>query len=188
MLEGPALLILQAWLALGFLFAGVGALVRHALRSPARGGSDLLLSVWLGWVTVLFVLQLWHLAFPVHWSALAILSVVATAGHVLAGPETWKSVARGAMRHAPALVAFAVVTVWLADRAVFRLVNGDSGLYHVPTIEWLTAYPIVPGLGNLHARYGFNQSYFLYAALIDASRGRPTATPRNGVPQPDRSL
>jgi hypothetical protein len=29
------------------------------------------------------------------------------------------------------------------------------------------AYPIVPGLGNLHPRLAFNSAYFLYAAALD---------------------
>ena len=44
---------------------------------------------------------------------------------------------------------------------------GDSGLYHLPAVQWYRAYPAVPGLGNVHDRLGFNSSYFLYAALLD---------------------
>jgi hypothetical protein len=35
-------------------------------------------------------------------------------------------------------------------------------------IRWTATYPIVPGLGNLHGRLAFNQTYFLYAALLGA--------------------
>jgi hypothetical protein len=43
----------------------------------------------------------------------------------------------------------------------------DSGLYHFQSIRWLNEYPIVTGLGNLHGRLAFNQSYFGYIALVN---------------------
>src|SRR5262249_12052759 len=45
--------------------------------------------------------------------------------------------------------------------------NGDSGFYHIPTVRWLLTYPVVPGLANLFAALAYNQSYFLYVALLD---------------------
>jgi hypothetical protein len=44
----------------------------------------------------------------------------------------------------------------------------DSGLYHLNTIRWANTYPAVPGLVNLHGRLGFNCSFFLYAAMLNA--------------------
>jgi hypothetical protein len=53
--------------------------------------------------------------------------------------------------------------------------NFDSALYHFQTIRWLSEYAIVPGLGNLHGRLAFNQSYFNYLAFLNiqpiASKG-----------------
>ena len=45
--------------------------------------------------------------------------------------------------------------------------NYDSGLYHFGTIAWLNEYPIAIGLGNLHSRFAFNQSYFELIALLN---------------------
>ncbi|MFA6224313.1 MAG: hypothetical protein WC647_18590 [Desulfomonilaceae bacterium] len=45
--------------------------------------------------------------------------------------------------------------------------NYDSGLYHFNTIRWINSYPIIPGLGNLHGRLAFNQSFFTYAASLN---------------------
>lgn len=41
----------------------------------------------------------------------------------------------------------------------------DSGLYHVQSIKWINEYKVVPGLGNIHGRFGFNPSIFLLTAL-----------------------
>jgi hypothetical protein len=61
------------------------------------------------------------------------------------------------------LLAVGLVLARLALRGAG---NGDSGLYHEPLIRWSLEYPIVTGLGNLHVRFAFNQSYFLYAAML----------------------
>ena len=45
--------------------------------------------------------------------------------------------------------------------------NYDSGLYHFSSIRWINEYAIVPGLGNLHGRLAFNQSFFTYVAALN---------------------
>lgn len=44
---------------------------------------------------------------------------------------------------------------------------GDAGLYHLQTIKTINEYPIIPGLGNIHSRLAFNQSYFSLIALLN---------------------
>ena len=49
----------------------------------------------------------------------------------------------------------------------------DTGLYHLQTIKWIEEYAVVPGLANLHGRFGFNPNIFtLFAAtsLADICR------------------
>jgi len=43
--------------------------------------------------------------------------------------------------------------------------NYDTGLYHLQMIKWIEKYPVVPGLGNLHGRLGFNSNILLVNAL-----------------------
>ncbi|MFC1681086.1 hypothetical protein ACFL1S_04730 [Pseudomonadota bacterium] len=40
-------------------------------------------------------------------------------------------------------------------------------LYHLNTIRWLNAFPIIPGLGNLHGRLAFNHAFFPYVAALN---------------------
>ena len=44
--------------------------------------------------------------------------------------------------------------------------NYDSGLYHIQIIKWSESYSIVPGLANLHGRFGFNSNVFLLDSLF----------------------
>jgi hypothetical protein len=43
--------------------------------------------------------------------------------------------------------------------------NYDTGLYHLQAIKWIEEYSIVPGLANLHGRFGFNPNIFTLFAL-----------------------
>jgi hypothetical protein len=158
-------LILGAWVGLGLIFVGVGLLPCRLARSDVAGPDGWLLAFWIGWVATLFALQVWHLFLPVDGRALAIVAAAGLVGLVVA-------VATGARRGVrlgdwPPVVAFAVVACWLADHARAAATHGDSGAYFLPTIRWLADYPIIRGLANLYVPYAFNQSYFLYGALLD---------------------
>jgi hypothetical protein len=42
----------------------------------------------------------------------------------------------------------------------------DTGLYHFQSIKWLEEYSVVPGLANLHGRFGFNPNIFTFSAAV----------------------
>ena len=44
--------------------------------------------------------------------------------------------------------------------------NFDSTLYHVQSIKWISEFPVVPGLGNLHSRFAFNSMFFPVSSLF----------------------
>ncbi|MBP5468023.1 MAG: hypothetical protein J6Z11_02110 [Candidatus Riflebacteria bacterium] len=44
--------------------------------------------------------------------------------------------------------------------------NFDTGLYHLNSIRWNNEYHIIKGIGNLHTRLGFNQTFFLYCSSL----------------------
>jgi hypothetical protein len=43
--------------------------------------------------------------------------------------------------------------------------NYDTDLYHLQTIKWIEKFPAVPGLANLHGRFGFNPNIFTLFSL-----------------------
>ncbi|WP_156900311.1 LIC_10190 family membrane protein [Flavobacterium filum] len=44
--------------------------------------------------------------------------------------------------------------------------NYDSYLYHINAIQWIENYKVVPGLANLHDRFGLNSSVFTLSACF----------------------
>jgi len=60
-----------------------------------------------------------------------------------------------------------LVILWVADRALGEPGVYDSGLYHFSSVRWANEQPLPPGLGNLHGRLAFNQSYFLFVSFLN---------------------
>src|SRR5262249_1826625 len=60
-----------------------------------------------------------------------------------------------------------LVILWVADRALDGPYVYDSGLYHFSSVRWANEQPLPPGLGNLHGRLAYNQSYFLFVSFVN---------------------
>lgn len=127
--------------------------------------------IWLGWGSIIALLQIWHLFFSVNVWAMTLLASLALLGWLLPRLSRKSLFVRQSQSRGPALmtiVAAAGFAFWLANRAGGSIAGvGDAGLYHVGMIRWLTDAPIVRGLGNVHGRFAFNNSSFLYYALLD---------------------
>jgi hypothetical protein len=157
--------VIVTWSFLIVVFLAIGHLMRRAV---GISGSHLFETFWLGWAGTIALLQVWHCFFAVDGRAFAILVLLAALGLYLgAGVRSARALLRdhGSSRYAP--VALALATAWVANHAIGPVHNYDSGLYHLQMITWTTTYPLVPGLGNLHGRLAFNNSSFLYMALLD---------------------
>lgn len=50
--------------------------------------------------------------------------------------------------------------------SIWTPINFDPLAYHYAHIRWNEEYPIVPGIGNLEDRFGFNSNYFLLSAIF----------------------
>lgn len=128
-------------------------------------------TVWLGFGIVLGLVDLLHLFFPVDWKMTVGIGMIG-----LLGCKVGPSLKCRSMIHSIqtqlyknwlyALAGCLVLVLWCL-RAMGVPNNYDSGLYHFETIRWLNEYPLVPGLGNLHWRFAFNQSHFNFLALLN---------------------
>lgn len=71
------------------------------------------------------------------------------------------------------LLALALLSV--LQNALAPAANSDTGLYHAQAIRWIETQPVVPGLGNLHARLAFNSNWYVGGALFSFAFLRPSA-------------
>ena len=58
------------------------------------------------------------------------------------------------------------LVILLASFSAGPLMMDDTESYHIQMIKWIQEYGSVPGLANLHERYGFNSSWFTFASFF----------------------
>lgn len=158
--------VLATWFCVAVMLIGLGfgliALV--ILNQPSH--QPFLTAFWLGFATLLFLLQCWHFLFRISALPWILFSLAAV-------PGLWKSrrlVARSlaTARGNPVFLCLAALGVlYAANRSIGPCLAFDSGLYGRPAIKWFVSYPLVTGLGNLNERIGFNNSIFLFYAMLD---------------------
>jgi hypothetical protein len=157
------LVILGSWLALSGLLVSLGLL---ALRAVSAEPADGWRAFWVGLAVAIAVLQVWHIALPVDLRALGLLGFLAVAGFVAGRLRRAPEAPTGPALRPAALVALALLAIWLADRSLGPPV-GDAGLYHLSYVRWASEHALVPGLANLHHRLGFNNPSLLWTAVTN---------------------
>jgi hypothetical protein len=163
----PAILI--SWSAVITTFLGIGLLVQRLYGVTKVGAVHLVRAFWVGFATTLTIAQFWSLFWPVDthvWFVILPLGVLGL---------TWSrrrlaSFARKSFDR-PSVSLWAsglllLLAVRIGVSAAQEVPFVDTGSYHLPATLWAHAYPVVPGLSNLHCRLGFNSSFFPYAALF----------------------
>lgn len=63
-------------------------------------------------------------------------------------------------------VGFAAFLFITVKTSLLATLNNDSGLYYIQFMEWINSYAAVPGLANLHDRFGFNSNWHLLSAAF----------------------
>lgn len=158
--------ILFTWAIAFLLLVGCGILVRRIAAVEYRGLSGVFASFWLGLGLALGLLQILHFFLPVDGRASFVLGLLGAGGLILGRDRVQVSLA-GVPRWQLGWALTALgLGLWLANRATAPVGPFDAGLYHLSALRWISEYPIVPGLGNLHSRLAFNHAYFLYLASI----------------------
>lgn len=149
------------------VLVGLGLGVRRAVGLKALDAGGLADSFWLGFAVVIAAGQVWHLWLPITAAAACVLAAAGLVG-LAVGARQVRAYA-GSFRPAALwwLAAIAIFALWLANVAIGPLRAYDTGLYHLPMVEWVRQFAIVPGLGNLHGRLAFNNANLLYAAALE---------------------
>ncbi|WP_298735199.1 hypothetical protein [uncultured Chitinophaga sp.] len=76
---------------------------------------------------------------------------------------------RQQIRAEPVIVraVFLVLLVFALYLSSRQSLAYDEGLYYIQFIKWMQQYPVVPGLANLHERFGFNSHWHVISALFN---------------------
>ncbi|MBL7106981.1 MAG: hypothetical protein ISS77_05190 [Phycisphaerae bacterium] len=159
--------IIITWGLLFAIFVGVGLLVQLLMGLRKFDSDHCFMAFWMGLACTILFLQLWHLVMPVGALALATVSAFGILGLFRNKSDIFAWSRKNLAGKMGIIVALLVLAVWLANRSAGPCKTDDSGLYHLSGVRWITEYPIIPGLGNLHDRLAFNNASFLYCALLE---------------------
>lgn len=172
---GEIIIGIAGWGLLILIYFGIGLLFAKAAKLLGNLNLfKLALVVWVGWAISTMVLQIWQIFLPINQITLLVLIALAIAGYVLCRKDIKQYGLSVNLRSKANLVfigLLGLVVLILASTSLNTVSNYDSGLYHLQNIRWLENYPLPPGLGNLHLRFGFNNSNFLVVALQSAIVG-----------------
>src|SRR5208283_4193712 len=157
-----SLSLLLGWSICAALLVGSGSLLLGQLfhdYSPT-------LAFWIGLGIFVAVLETYHLFFALGPFIALTLAILGVFGFALNGHLLLCAFQRCLFKRKWLLACYAVVAVVLAIRASGRCEHYDTGLYGASAVRWATAYPTVPGLANLHGRFGYHSAVFLCTAAL----------------------
>lgn len=162
---------LASILTVVLLLAGIGTLVRSVFKLRTDSAQKALLSIWIGYSSTLFTLQIWHLFSAVNLIAFLLFGLIGLAGLLLNRRDLWRLLSSVRTTGTIGYVIVGLLALYaivLSDVAIGPIRNVDTGIYHYSAVRWMTTFPIVPGLANLNTRLGFNNSSLLFSALLDS--------------------
>lgn len=157
--------IVLFWLLQALWLAGLGRMAQQWWwkRRPL-GHAE---TVWLGLAVAVMFAQAWHLVLPVNAACTALLIAASLPGLWL----LWKERSSAAVQRRDlwfwGAVLLLVALLAASHVAVRSIQIGDTRLYHLNVVRWSNEFPVVPGLANLHQRFGVNSTWMLYASLLD---------------------
>jgi len=168
---GPTLAVALSWAIAGFLLLGCGFACREAIARALKAGNEpgwRPPDLWIGLAALVGYLQVWSLFAPISWKAVIAPAVVGVTADVMClyRVRRWRGSIVRRRRTFGAVAATGLGLLWLANLALGRPTNWDSGLYHFPAIEYATRFAAIPGLGNLQERLGAGDAHLLIVALL----------------------
>lgn len=167
--------LVGVWVVLFAIVLGWGLLVLWLLRrfggTGFAGGLGTFQTVWLGYAALQGFLQLASFGLAINNLVFALSCVPAAAGYVLQRDtlaRRWRFAWSRRLR-ITVVAGVVVLLTWIvvAYAACDDVALYDTGLYHLQAVKWMTRYPVVLGLGNLHMRFGYNNSVHLFGAYTD---------------------
>ncbi|MGB3511110.1 MAG: hypothetical protein WBA93_18120 [Microcoleaceae cyanobacterium] len=156
------------WIFLTITCLTIGTGLLNILKADCfdRVGDRLIISLWLGIVTLCVSLLATSLILPLSTlvgSALAIFLVSLS----LLSPSTRKELSQFRSIISPKIIiGFLSLAVIIAAFTSQKIIWFDTGLYHLGSIRWLSEYGAVPGVALVNPKFGFTSSWFALAAPL----------------------
>jgi len=164
-------LVLLSWLLWTILFWPLGKAV--CLSIVGRQHSDLSTTevIMLGMSLVAFEAILFSCFTPLGFTFKALIFTQSVVCFLVFNLRKEIRIAQPNWKDWPWLTVVFVFGFGLLMKAAAPIGSFDAGLYYRPSINWLSSYGLVPGLGNLHGRLAFNSAWHILVAGVQIPLG-----------------
>jgi hypothetical protein len=78
-------------------------------------------------------------------------------------------------------ISIILLVLFVLSAVSTKITLGDSMTYHAQNIQWIQKYSVVPGLGNFHNRFAFNNMFFVISAIFSFQIKGDPIYPLNGL-------
>ena len=135
----------------------------------ARMPSHLFLTAWTGFAIAIIFVEILHFVSSITWKLSALFMILGGCNYL----RNWRAFNYISFKFKPTATTVLISIILLAwaylaaYKIMFPSSHYDVDLYYTQTVKWLNEFPVRWGLGNLHSRLGFNQSFFSFAALLN---------------------
>ena len=162
-------IILGTFLILITTFVGIGLALRRLFGLKKLTIDDCFLAFWTGFGIIILFLLFWNFLYPVTNLALFLVIAAGVAGLAVSRRALLAVFKEASWYPTWGVIGMmALVCLWVGNLSTGPFNNWDGSLYHLQGVKWADSYPVVPGIANLYGPLAFNNSSFLYFALLDA--------------------
>ncbi|MBI1344041.1 MAG: hypothetical protein GC171_14025 [Terrimonas sp.] len=166
------LIIFFIQLILLLCFAGTGFLIEHFRGNPPTGKHPVILAI-NGLIFFTAVAQIIALFLPVNLTTgvIIFLLIILIACLKKNFINNLINYIQSQSRSLPLSALLLIIASWMIMimMAAGPILMDDTDSYHIQMIKWIQEYGSVPGIVNLHSRFGFNSSWFSSVALLGYS-------------------
>ena len=167
------LLILCSWFIIGLTFLSFGDMLANVWNSITKKNDQYSIfdTFWIGICAVGTILLGISIISPLNISITISLVAISIIYWV------WKrkkliSLFNNSIQKFKSLSLLIKIAVFLCFIVVIAcsvntLLLYDAGLYHLQSMMWTEQYKIIPGLGNIHGRLGFNSTFLLLSTAFN---------------------
>lgn len=157
--------IIVSWLFLFISCYGWGNLILKIFNFNFLKEDETFIKTWLGWGISIFFFSIIHLLFPIN-NIVSSLFFISGIVLCLLTSNIFKEIKNNNLS-SKKIIAITAFSLLIAAFAIQPPYCYDTGFYHLNSIRWINEYSIIPGIGNLHHRLGFNQLFFTWAAALN---------------------
>src|SRR5712692_8910798 len=154
--------VFLTWAVIALALIGIGSIVLMLFSKDY----SLIDAFWMGLAISVAILEIWNLVLPITASVTIFLFCAGLLGLAL-NRSALRNSLRSTWQSSRWLLLLGIAfTLLLALRSCGSCEYYDTGLYGASAVRWIQTYPAVPGLANLHGRFGLNSSVFLCIAAL----------------------